>query len=303
MKESFPIKSSPTVRITPAILKRLATYEMAAGQRPLSPVRVGKLLAALERGQFKPPDIEYVYCEETKTHIIVNGQHSKDLATQVLSRNEAEECFQVCMKEYEPLATLADVSRLYNTCDQNTMVRTAADAVASVKCSIPAIEDVHGRLVGSCVAGIWFWEKGKSYAQHATSSERAEILRDQITQDFVLWACKITDNRSTNSLHMIKVGVMAAMFATWSLTKREASTFWCCVRDGTGKAKDPVAWLYRYLLTVVVTGNMIPTSGKLHPSGDARAICVKSIHAWNAWRTNTNTDGKYHPGAPMPELK
>jgi hypothetical protein len=110
----------------------------------------------------------------------------------------------------------------------------------------------------------------------------------------------LSETSTRQTQHMRRGAVVAAMFLTWSRSRRAACEFWQAVRDESGAhQKMPDRVLARYLLTKTVKNgstNSRVTSGVAVP----REMFVKCIHAWNAWRKDTTTDLKYHAQAKIP---
>jgi len=132
-------------------------------------------------------------------------------------------------------------------------------------------------------------------------AERAELMLDE--PDFVVWAANeiLAEEGAAAGKHMVRTGVVAAMYTTWKKSQKDATRFWLAVKNETGdKPKCPDRVYSKFLLTTGV-GNGSQNSRRKIKVASAREMMVKGIHAWNAWRIGeTPKSLAYHVESKVP---
>lgn len=296
-----------TQRATKKLAKIYAEMEPAPNDRPLSERRLQVYQKLLAEGQFRPVTWASALCEETGDLYRVNGKHTSIM----LSGLEEMPEFFITIEEYE-CDTLEDVAKLYATFDSAMQSRTARDIYMSFAATVSELKNVPIKAIQSAVTGIAMHKMGLEAYSRAQPVERAEHLLDH--PEFVIWLAELmqgghsyseTGSRSKQRCaHLLRQPVVAAMFATWSKAKQQASEFWSTVRDETGVSPTtPDRKLARFLVTTSMTrGGSGTYRGKLKAAG-TREIYVKCLHAWNAWRKGESTNLNYYAEAKIPSIQ
>jgi hypothetical protein len=291
----WSMKAKPvTLKATKALANEFVEMEPAPHDRPLSERRLMVYEKMFKAGGFRPVTWAKCHCEETGTTYRVNGKHTSVL----LSGLDEIPPFYVVVEEYEA-ETLEDVAKLYATFDSRSMVRTTADINRSFAAAIPEIADISSRLINVLVGGISYTRWLDHYGS-IPPAERAEQLLDCV--DFCLWTNGIFNGSEHLHRHMARVPVVGAMKLTFDKSKKDSTTFWTAVRDETGTTPTlPDRKLARFLVTSSLQGKQVP--GILRNRNvSAREFYVKSIHAWNAYRNNKQTDLKYYANVDIPKV-
>lgn len=290
------LKRATTQKITPSVAKEFAEMDAAPGDRCLSERRLQVYETLVREGNWRPCIWSRAKCLETGGTYRVNGKHTSILFSTLASEFKD---FTVTIEDYE-CETLEDVARLYGTFDASITVRTSRDVNRAFASTIPELSVIPDRIINTCVTGINFHECGgsRTTALKRPPQVRAESMFDHA--EFFVWVSSMFET-GVKFRHLIRGGVAAAMYASWSKCKRDAQEFWTLVRDETGNSPNrPDRMIAKWLLTVSVndgSGGHLPRSKK----ADIREMYVRCLHAWNAHRRNTELKTiKYYAEAKVP---
>lgn len=289
---SWRVISGPTPRkVTQSLADVFNNMNPAPHDRPLRNDRVQHLKAEIIGGRFRTAEWASVKCKEDGHTYRVNGKHTSHVFSQL--NGETPRGTTIIVTEFE-CDKLEDVAALYSTFDTRSSVRSSGD-INRIYGAVAGL-DVAARIINRCVTGMSFaiWENG--YARHK-ADERAQLLIAH--KDFVEWAIQFQD--TVRCRHLQRGPVIAAMFQTYRKNKSAAAEFWTAVRDGSGaRPSVPDRKLERYLLsTSVNTG----AGARGRDAASQREVYVKCLHAWNAWRSGTDTDLKFYPKVKTPSPK
>lgn len=276
--------------------KEFAEMEPAPGDRNLNDGRAAKIKAAIVEGRFRTGDFASAYCKETDQTYRVNGKHqSKTLAAM---NGECPEDIKIHLARYEA-DTLADVADLYATFDARWSTRTPSDINRAFAGSVEELHGISSRIVNLAVVGINFASRGHE-TYNVPPEVRAIVLREY--PGFVVWLHKIIGHNTKESRYLKRSATVAAMFSTWQRSHKAAEQFWQLVVSAEGpdrtSADRVLNW---YLVTHSLRSGAIGGGSTGAKSETARAMYVKCIHAWNAWRKGTKTELKYFPAADIPK--
>jgi hypothetical protein len=212
----------------------------------------------------------------------MNGHFPNDLFA-VVERYEAD--------------TLEDVASLYSTFDNMKSIRRRSDINKAFAAAHPDLAEVSSRVIDCCVSGIAYsmWED--SYPSH--DAEECASLLIQHPQ-FVMWVFLLLRGDSRKNKHLMRKSVVAAMFKTFQRSQKHSDEFWTLVRDESHpKNTHPSRKLARHLLTHATRHRDLVSAD----CDSWRGMYVRCIHAWNAYRSNTQTSLQYYDKKPTPAAK
>lgn len=286
-----------TEKVTQSLSIRFRDMDPVPHDRPLNPKRLDAYRKMLAAGLFRPVQWATAYCNETQATYRANGKHTSNLFAEY---EELPQAIHATIEHYH-CETLHDVARLYATFDSRTQVRTTNDINRAFAAIDPDLCELPTKIINLCVTAISYARHGGEYAK-VPAAERAECLLDDPNKAFIAWVHDVlgsSANREASRL-LWRSPVVAAMYASYQKSRRDANEFWLAVRDGTGTTpKTPDRVLNRFLLSKNVTHGGA-TSKKASSLTAPREMFVKCLHAWNAWRRDTTTDLKYHAQAKIP---
>jgi hypothetical protein len=301
------IDKPKTLKVTKLLAQRFAEMEPAPHDRPLSERRLLVYRRVLKEGGFRPVTWAVANCKETNGTYRVNGKHTSVMLAGVDPLPE----FYAVVEEYE-CDTLEDVAKLYATFDSTTQSRSARDIYLSFAATVTELRDLPAHHISLAVTGMTFHlgngssTSVKGVGERAQAADRAELLLEH--PDFVVWMSgvlssgQVANRGRSQSKHLQRQPVAAAMMGSWTRAKGAATEFWEAVRDETGTSPNlPDRKLARYLMTTGVdTGG--GGSRRLRPV-PPREMYVKCVHAWNAWRKKETTNLNYYPDAEVPSFR
>lgn len=287
------IDKPKTVRVTTAIAKEWMGLPCIPHDRPLSERRLEIYKKLLAEGKFRPVTWAKCLCEEDNVVYRINGKHT---STMLAGMNGDLPEFFATVESYG-CEKIEDLPQLYATFDSKTQSRNPSDINRTFAASNPDLVDLPSKTVNVVVSGLGYakWQDG-SYGKQ--SAERAELILENV--EFALW---FRETAVMGRPAMLYRGpVAAAMYLTWSKSKKDATTFWESVQHETGTTPDcPDRVLAKWLLLCSVNAGK---GAERSPSRKAepREFFVKSILAWNAFRKNEKTTLRYYPDAALPKV-
>lgn len=269
------------------------------------------LRKALRAGEARPFEIAVCWCEETGQFYRANGKHSCHSVAEYLEDDSLSphHPVQFVISEYA-CDTLEDVAKLYATFDRKAQSRSPNDVYLAFAATDMQLASIGKKLVSLAVQGMTFAEWGESCYLAATPEDRAQLLLDHRPFAHFLKGLLCSEGKKKNRIrtpkHMQRAPVVAAMFTTYQIDPKKSGQFWELVRDESSyDSQAPDRILAAYLLRANVN---MGQGAKKTKQGEAekeisgrRAMFVKCLHAWNAWRRGTRTDLKYYPNAPIPK--
>jgi hypothetical protein len=274
-------------RVTKKLAEQWASMEQVRNDRQLSVKRVEAYRMMASRGMMRPVQWAKAMCLETNETYRVNGKHT---STAFSSMDAVPDYVTAIIEEYQ-CETLRDVAELYGTFDTRLQMRTASDINKSFAGIDDDLCDLPIKIVNLGVTGVSMW-KWKNVYDKYPPTERAECLFDPEVKLFLRFVYEVVGS-SSSTKRLRRGPVTWAMFATWKKSRSAAMEFWSAVRDETGEHnKTPDRKLSRWLLETSV--------GRRSGNPEMYARC---IHAWNAWRSNGQTNLTYHADKPLPAAK
>lgn len=277
-------KSQTVVKLTRELAAEFAAME-AIRDRPIGERRIQHYIAEVAEGRFRSPEWARAKSLESGKTYRVNGQHTSTM----FSRMDFLPDLSVIVSDYE-CDTDIDVCTLWSTFDSKDCTRRMSDINHVFSATVPELAKIPATVVNACVSGINFYKSGGAYSVIGSVSYavRSRVIVDH--SDFILFADGLGLSSNENT-HLRKVGVVAAMFATWLIARNHAEMFWSAVREETGERPNlPDRVLAKWLRS-------IPAYGKgSKRTAVAKEVYAKSIVAWNAWVDGTTVSIlKYGP--------
>lgn len=285
-----------TVKCTRPLVQRF--YDMPAwdGDRDLKH-RITRTIAQLVRSNdFRVASFASAYCKEDGKEYRVNGKHTShvlaemngDFPKDLYANVERHEC-----------DTREDVAKLYATYDNPAHNRSNIDIYQAFAAAHPDLIGTPKMILSVCASGIAYsiWED--AIYQHQRE-ERAGLL--VASPEFVVSCAALLKGTKKAVGHVRRSPVVAAMFRTFSKSRKQSEEFWSLVRDGSGpKHTSPDRKLYAHLMQTSVGRGRGADKDKVQEQH--REMYVKCIHAWNAWRGGNDTNLAYHSDKPTPPVK
>lgn len=284
--------------ITKDLAKSIAHMTPTPRERRIKPSLIEDHKKDILSGRFRPPHWAVASCLADGIPYRVNGQHTAHIYAEIADEappNSAHIEYYVC-------DTLADVAALHSTFDARRSARTASEIYCSTAATRHDLADIPKKIIECAASGIDGHMQDGTFSganSRSTPNERAELLLRY--PGFVVWARELISDTGS-MLHMCRAGVFAAMFASWSLDRHCATTFWSLVRDESAPRPDDASRvLARWLLTTRHSKTMEERS-KIKKA-DSREMYVASIHCWNAWVEGRTIKGiKYYKNSPIPKM-
>lgn len=267
------------------MISRLNTY---IGQRPKKEKHTKMLCNVIEKGLFTTGDIALGKQGWNGGEMMVaNGQHTCD-AVMLTGKP-----ITAVVSEYY-CKTPEDFALLYRQFD-NTPPRTLAEISLPEARSLNL--DWNKQVIQAVMCGIGLLE-GHNGTHKNT---RVESLKNYVdVGNFIndILSCV----RLTESKHIRRAAVVAAMIVTFRKNHADAETFWEEVRDGENlKGRSPSLKLRNYLMTTNTNVGRGVNSPSLTTAASSKEIYAKCIIAWNAYRRGDSTALKFFANKETPK--
>jgi hypothetical protein len=288
---SYELVGTPRAhKMTKALAEKWCVMEQVRNDRPLSTGRVEAYKKMTAAGLMRPVEWAKAHCLETQENYRVNGKHTSTAFSQM---DNLPETLHAVITEYQ-CDTLRDVAELYSTFDSRTQLRTTSDINKAFAAVDPDLCDLQVKVINIGISAISLWKWGLAY-ERVPAKDRAECLFDPDCKAFFRWLSEVVSDAKSNK-RLRRAPVVWAMYATWRKSRKDATEFWSAVRDETGTSPTvPDRKISRWLME-----NAVDATGRRAGANEMYARC---IHAWNAWRTNSNTSLAYYPDAKLPSVK
>jgi len=184
-----------------------------------------------------------------------------------------------CIVTHYHCETESDFYKLFATFDVHA-TRTQGQIIRGARGFLKdeALRTLPLRVLSSCGSAlVIIGEKEKPFfGLHSISDKTIKVTAIDEHPDEVAWVASFSEHD-----HLLKVGVVAAMIATYRKSKSAASEFWRLVGDGVGiKSKDHPCYKLRETLTRNMAAN---NSRNVHFV--AYSTCIAW---WNAFATGKN---------------
>jgi hypothetical protein len=285
---SFELIGTPRAqKVTKKMAEKWSQMEQVRNDRALSEKRVDAYKQMASKGTMRPVQWAKALCLETNETYRVNGKHTSTAFSQL---ETIPDYLTAIVEEYQ-CDTLRDVADLYGTFDTRLQLRTASDINKSFAGIDDELCDLPIKIVNLGVTGVSMWKWQNTYDRYPPT-ERAECLFDPDVKLFLRFLYEVIGSAKSTK-RMRRGPVVWAMYASWRKSRSAAMEFWSAVRDETGESnKTPDRKLSRWLMESSV--------GRRSGNPEMYARC---IHAWNAWRTKSQTNLTYHADKPLPAAR
>ena len=277
-----------------AVIKRVAKAKIVPGERNLSGTRAAILEQQIEAGDLLafrwvlgvlPDGTEYR----------INGQHTSRL---FLNGLKAPKQAHVSLEVYD-CDDLHDVVDLWSRFDPQISSRSKQQVVQTWTEGHADLKGIKRKTANLAVGAIAIHTYGAGVVKAKGLHERCALLNEHA--EFVRWLDTILTGK--DRCHLLRTGVVWAIFRCWLKNKSACKEFWQQVAEGEGEKLSPPRKLERFLmLTVAKMGGGAKAVGI--PQVEAREYMAKCIFAWNAWRQGQAClrTLRYHRNRPDPEV-
>lgn len=282
-------KNYPVIA-TPELAMDTATHPKWKGERDLSKTRMAFLEGELEQGRFYSPT--WVFATLNGKRYRVNGQHTSNLLAN--ANGHFPKGLSVNIIEFH-CESENDLAELFATFDRPESARSMRDIIGAHAAQHEGLAGISARNVARGTAGILFARRQTGQSKGAIGrDDRARLVHDHA--DYLKWVSPIIAIRPLD-----REAVAAAIFLSSRVDREAAMKFWLAVHDGSEQNhRGPSRVLQSFLLNLKIDERARGTNREQR--WPPRAIFVKCIHAWNAWRRGAISDLKYYEGSPIPEL-
>lgn len=282
--------------LTPQFVRYFSALPTYGGDRDREGIRgkrhVAWLRNRIEDGSFYTP--VWSTARGTWNHQLyrVDGGHSGLLLSSLNANGDWGELSWPCdafIREFTCEAE-RDLANLFDMFDHRITVRTAFDKVKAHRAVETSLANVSPTKIGEALRGIATCMSGCGEEVPIDEDARVRLVHEH--QSFILWVSPFLGRR-----HLVRSGVMGAMFATYEVDRDGANIFWQLVSD---ESHENVHNATRILATFL-RDSYAAQQRRVKTSWGTRGIYTKCIHAWNAWLRNETTELKYHSRSPLPK--
>jgi hypothetical protein len=290
----FKQASQPqTVRITRQLAEQHAALPNIGLDRKLNPYRVERYVKDIKEGTMRPVLWARARCLEDNAMYRVNGQHTSHAYVSV-------DCIPdhsyAIVEEYI-CDTRDDLPRLWQTFDNKACARTTMEVMAAYRGADSTLADVSLRAMNIAIKAIDMVSRGGAHSA-GMANLFVNPIADRIEaglqhRDFIVWVHRLLSEKEHP--HMLRVGLCASMFATWSKCQRDCRQFWLEVRDESdANTQSATRRLSKWLMQHYA---------RRHGGGAAsREEYARGVLWWNAYRTGSSTDIRYTIGSKIPTV-
>lgn len=271
--------------LTVALAKEFAEMPRWRGERPLKRSIVKYLTAEYESGRFH--SVSWAIGHLDGQRYRVNGQHSSTLLCQWEDDAPgAIEALKVTAHIAEYVCeTQSDLHELFMSFDARHSARDLNDYVGVTMSSHDGLTGVPRMAANRLTAALAVYANEGKSARSVSARERAYYVNE--APSFIAVAAKYARNR------LYSAGLGAAMYATYLRAGADSdwSVFWDAVFDESDPDnKSPTR----------VLAKRVRDTKRDRTDKDIRAMYVRALHAWNAYRTQRTTMLSYYSQAPIP---
>lgn len=268
--------------LTRDVVEDHATNPGWPGERPFSPAREESLKARFDAGQFYSP--AWAVAQVGKKRVRMDGQHSAAMLSKL--NGEFPKGMKVLVRQFA-CDDEQDLPELFAQFDGRTSVRSDNDIVNSVASLYRDLDGVARSTIRRAMDGIILAANAGEVSKLSIDT-RVRMIHEN--RQFAVFA-----SRFIGPSRMGPIGLVAAMHLTWAKAPQAAGDFWGYVKNETHPdAAHPTRRLAVFLREFADAAERKRWS--------PRAVMVKAIHAWNAFRSGEQTRLQYSEGNPVPDV-
>jgi len=291
----FKEKEPELVDLTPEFVRKFASLAVYKGDRNPDGIKgrrhINWLRGRAAKGRFFTP--EWNTAELDGVVYRVNGGHSSKMLLGLLEENGSAKlpARKVFVRHFV-CESLRDMADLFEQFDHASTTRTNTDKRKAHQATEPQLEQIGNSILGRILEGIAFAEAGFGDERPLAADDRIALMHRY--QRFICWAEGYAKKKT-----LWRPGVMAAIFATCRVSQKHARVFWQHVLNEDHPVRNNATRTLADFLHKSIADN------RSRPGlWTARAMYVKSIHAWNAWLEDRHvSELKYHKRSELPAIK
>ena len=277
-------RHTESVPLTPQLAVKFSTMDGFKGERPLKEVRLKFLQQKVNGGLFYSP--RWAVAKIGDKTVRVNGQHSSTVLA--ASNGDFPRGLTAIIDHFE-VSNEGELAELFDQFDDRRSVRNRTESINAYAMMHAELESVPKRALACAVSGIEWSVDPERKGRNSPPEGSRGIVNDW--KEFIAWSSEYLIVR-----HIGVTPVAAVIFLSWRKSATASAEFWGLVSAETHPdARHPSRVLARYLRSS-------RGGGKSRTRENDRAVFVKCIHAWNAFRRGLSTDLKYHARAAIPPL-
>ena len=285
----YQLVSRKIKEVTPDVAAKILEANVFEGQRPLRDKHVKILSETILKNLFTVGHIAVAkQCWNGGDSMLANGQHT---CHAVIAAGKS--ITAVC-DEYH-CKTPEDFALLYRQFDNN-----AARSLSEIALPEAIALNINWskQIINAILAGIGYIE----HHNGVHKNKRIESLKKYVSEGNAindLLSCV----KATESRHLRRGAVVAAMISTFKKCSADAEIFWEEVRDGDNlKSISPSLKLRNYLLSTNCSVGRGVHSPSLNQAATYKEMFSKCIIAWNAYRRGDATSLKYYAEKEVPKV-
>lgn len=265
----YKLTHTVTRELSPAEAESFLTINTFPGQRRLDTQKARRYADGIIDGSMRPVHVGIAALRDS-TRVLVNGQH-------VLTAIALSGKNQLATIETYQCETDEDAWKLFATFDvhgtrtQGHIMKAARGLFSDCR-----LHDVPLRVLSSCGTALMILGDGTRDPEFHSGAPSKSFQPDLVSRhgDEVVFV-----NQFDAHKHMMRIGVVAAMVATFRKEPVHAQTFWGRIAEGIGfTSQDDPAYRLRETLLEGLTDK----GGSRH-----RAYYCLSIAWWNSWVTGS----------------
>jgi hypothetical protein len=280
--------STKVVKVTRDLVQHINGLQPWNGDRAIIPKIMLQLEQRHQRGLLHT--FQWVTATvNSRTKYRINGKHS---TTFLLSLPSIPDQFRACVMEFN-VANEQELATLWSQFDSAVSARNMRQRIKANLASIKPLKDMQPDFVQSVLGGIGY---SMCSGNRMKDTDAALcLLQKPEVQKFILWFHDLTSSKT-----LTKAPVSAAIWDTYHADETDSKVFWEQVRDASkNTVSQPANRLSHFLAESRIEKNGHHSAGKQLVT--LRAVYVKCLHAWNAYRNGSVTDLKYHASAGIPQ--
>lgn len=282
----FQLKGTTIVPLTRELAEEFSTMPSHSGERRLRPGRLEFLHHRLQEGMFHTP--KWATATLNGKRYRVNGQHSSTMLAQ--ANGHFPVAMHVVIDEFA-CDTDQDLAELFAQFDNAKSTRTAGEMTLAHARVYDDLRDIKPTTIERGISGIAFAITNANELGTVDAETKSRLVHSN--RDFLHFG-----NALIGARMFCRAPVIAAIYTTWKVDAEACMRFWKLTQDESHPDRGhPTRILSKLLNEITLTARQ----KNAFKAWTSRAIYVKCLHAWNAYRKGTTTELKYHAESPLPK--